>query len=88
MSHQAGGIVMIIVGVVLGLATAGIGIAWAKIMSGIINVWSNWRTLPVLIFFWLGSAGLIIGGIYSLTLPEARSKHACVGTSLDGRTAF
>ncbi len=75
---------MIIVGVVLGLATAGIGIAWAKIMSGIINIWTNWRTLPVLIFFWLGSAGLIIGGIYSLTLPEAHGKHASVGNPRTG----
>jgi hypothetical protein len=83
-SHQASGIVMIIVGVVLGLATAGIGIAWAKIMSGIINIWTNWRTLPVLIFFWLGSTGLIIGGIYSLTLPEAHSKHASVGKAGPG----
>ncbi len=59
---MAGGIVMIVVGV---LAAGGItGWAfWAASRLGP-EVWTSAKSLPLLIAFWVGGAALIAGGIY------------------------
>src|SRR5579859_6025498 len=79
------GIIMLVVGVGVGAGITAIGFALAKKFSGIINVWSNWRTLPFLILFWLVSTGLIIAGICVLTHPEEHGKHASIGRTVGGR---
>jgi hypothetical protein len=80
------GITMLVVGVGVGAGITAIGFVAAKKFAGIINVWSNWRTLPVFILFWLLSTGLIIAGICVLTHPEDQRKHASIRRTLGGPT--
>ena len=80
------GIIMLVVGVGVGAGITAIGFVMAKKFAGIINVWSNWRTLPFLILFWLVSTGLIIGGIVVLTQPEHQGKHASIRRIRGGPT--
>jgi len=80
------GIIMLVVGVGVGAGITAIGFVAAKKFAGIINVWSNWRTLPFLILFWLVSTGLIIGGIVVLTHPENQGKHASIRRTVEGPT--
>lgn len=77
------GITFLCVGVAMAVVMSIIAYFWQRMMSGIINIWTNWRTLPAILLFYVASTVLVVLGIYFIVHAEGHAKHASCGTGLE-----